>query len=55
MLTKVTAIEKKTGACCQTVEALENVEENKTIDSSVESEDCPEKKNSKNENKNSCS
>ena len=55
MLTKVTAIEKKTGACCQMGQALENVGENKMIDSSAESEDCPEKENSKNENKNSCS
>ena len=35
-------------------QALENVGENKMIDSSAESEDYPEKENSKNENKNSC-
>ena len=55
MLTKVTAIEKKTGACYQTGQALESVGENKAIDSSAESEDCPAKEDSKNENKNSCS
>ena len=54
-LTKVNAIEKKTGACYQTGQALESVGENKAIDSSAESEDCPAKKDSKNENKNSCS
>lgn len=53
-LTKVKAIEKKTSACCQTGQALESVGENKAIDSSAESEDCPDKEDSKNENKNSC-